>query len=407
MVDAIKKYYQSLSVNEWLLLFFWVVFPFDKHAAVFVLYALSLSVLVTFKKEKLKQRFIENKALLLLPLLYILFLIRFAIEGKFTSEVEKKISLLVVPVLFVIARFNWRLIYFRALKVYLFSSILSLLSCLAIATYNFIQFNDSTYFFYDKLAFIHAGHYAMMLCLAFSIALYFIVFQVNTQREKILYSFSTFILALGLLLLTSKASLLAMVLISVLFLGLYIHKTRNFARAILVFISFLILSLSGYIFFPVLKNRVDTFASALFSKPQYAESTDLRKEIWNSAIDLIEDSAVLGYGSAANDLLFESYSKKHTSYEFQKKYNAHNTFLQIMLSVGVVGFLLLISIVGKALYNALKAKDFILLSYLIVLIAAFSTESMLETEAGILFFSMFYCFFMSSKEVGEIEGGLA
>ena len=399
MVDALKKYYQSLSMNEWLLLLFLGVFPFDKHAAVFVLYALSLSVLVTFKKEKLKQRFIENKALLLLPLLYILFLIRFAIEGKFTSEVEKKISLLVVPVLFVIARFNWKVLYSKALKVYLVSSVLSLLLCFGLAFVNFFETKDSSYFFYDKFSLIHAGHYSMMLCLAFSIALYFVLFDNADKKQKILLAFCAIFLALGLFLLTAKAALISMFVIAFVFLACYIKQTRQWGKAAMVSLLFLLFSVASYFVLPEFKYRVDTFISSLQSNPKYADSTSLRKEIWSSASDLIAESPLLGYGSAANDLLFESYSKKHPSYEFQKKYNAHNTFLQITLSVGLAGLLLLIIIFLQAFYVAFKTNYFVFLSYLIILLAAFSTESMLETEAGILYFSMFYCLFMSRKEV--------
>ncbi|GEM_PF-2772693 len=402
MVDKLKKYYQSLSMNEWLLLLFLGVFPFDKHAAVFVLYALSLSVLITFKKEKLKDSFVENKALLLLPLLYILFLIRFAIEGKFTSEVEKKISLLVVPLLFVLARFNWKVLYSKALKVYLISSVLSLLLCFVLAFVNFLETKDSSYFFYDKFSLIHAGHYSMMLCLAFAIALYFLLFDNAGKKQKTLLAFCAIFLAFGLFLLTAKAALISMFVIAFVSLGRYIKQTRQWGKAILAITLFLGFSVSSYFILPELKYRVDTFVSSLRANPQYADSTSLRKEIWLSASDLICDKPLLGYGSEADNMLFSLYSTKHTSYEFQKRYNAHNTFLQITLSIGIVGLLVLIILFLKAFYFAFKENNYIFLSYLIILLAAFNTESMLETEAGILYFCFFYCLFMTSRKVSKI-----
>ena len=77
---------------------------------------------------------------------------------------------------------------------------------------------------------------------------------------------------------------------------------------------------------------------------------------------------------------------------YQKK-NFHNQYIQVFAELGVIGFLLLLLILGLNLKNALKNKDFIHIAFAILMISLFLTESFLWRQRGVVFFTLFYCLF--------------
>jgi O-antigen ligase len=77
---------------------------------------------------------------------------------------------------------------------------------------------------------------------------------------------------------------------------------------------------------------------------------------------------------------------------YQKK-NFHNQYIQVFAELGVVGFLILLLILGLNLKNALKNKDFVHIAFAILMISLFLTESFLWRQRGVVFFTLFYCLF--------------
>ena len=82
---------------------------------------------------------------------------------------------------------------------------------------------------------------------------------------------------------------------------------------------------------------------------------------------------------------------------YQKK-NFHNQYLQTFAELGVVGFILLLLILGVNLKNALKNKDFLHIAFAILMISLFLTESFLWRQTGALYFIIFYCLFNNNNE---------
>ena len=209
--------------------------------------------------------------------------------------------------------------------------------------------------------------------------------------------FSIMLLAVGILFLSAKASLIAIVVIALIFIGIYMKSTGQWKKGFLSLIIVAAIALLAYFSLPVLKERIDTFISSLKENPKYSDTTSSRKLIWKRAIDLIAEKPLAGYGGEANNALYASYETHAMPYELEKKYNAHNEFLQIALAIGVVGFILLLYLLVQGFYQSWKSRDLIFLAFLLIVSIGFATESMLETEAGIIYFCFFYCFLMLSK----------
>jgi hypothetical protein len=64
-----------------------------------------------------------------------------------------------------------------------------------------------------------------------------------------------------------------------------------------------------------------------------------------------------------------------------------------MLANGLLGLLVLMAILLSGLQNAIKTKNQILVVLLLISFVGFIFESMLETQAGIVFFVFFYLLF--------------
>ena len=93
----------------------------------------------------------------------------------------------------------------------------------------------------------------------------------------------------------------------------------------------------------------------------------------------------------ANDKLVEAYEREGLAGALRKKLNAHNQFLQTFIGTGIIGFiLLLLMTVGSLIYGFMK-KNYILALFSILMIFNFLVESMLQAQAGFVFFAFFFC----------------
>ena len=92
-------------------------------------------------------------------------------------------------------------------------------------------------------------------------------------------------------------------------------------------------------------------------------------------------------------VLQEQLKKDGYDFFFKKNYNTHNQYLQVFLDQGVFGFLLLMFFTFGMLYASLKQKNFIYALFLVVMILNFMTESILETQSGVIFFAFFNTIF--------------
>ena len=122
------------------------------------------------------------------------------------------------------------------------------------------------------------------------------------------------------------------------------------------------------------------------------ESTAVRILIWKESIKLIENNVIFGTSAGdANDKLIEAYKREGLEGALLKKLNAHNQFLQTFIGTGIIGFVLLfLMTLGALIYSFIK-KNYILSLFSILIIFNFLVESMLQAQAGFIFFAFFFC----------------
>ena len=73
--------------------------------------------------------------------------------------------------------------------------------------------------------------------------------------------------------------------------------------------------------------------------------------------------------------------------------NPHNQFLQTTISLGILGLLSLLAILISGFRIAIKKKNVLLFSFVLLISLHFLFESMLEQQAGVVFITLFYSLF--------------
>ena len=107
----------------------------------------------------------------------------------------------------------------------------------------------------------------------------------------------------------------------------------------------------------------------------------------NASYNKIEEKA-LGYNVFQGDETAEGYQKK----------NFHNQYIQVFAELGVFSFLILASMLVLLLSKGIQRKDFITISFAVLMISLFLTESFLWRQRGVVFFSLFYCLLLTQNK---------
>lgn len=122
----------------------------------------------------------------------------------------------------------------------------------------------------------------------------------------------------------------------------------------------------------------------------------IRLAIWQSAWLKIADSPLLGYGTGDSlRAMLDSYSKNNFKIGLENSFNAHNTYLELWLQLGIIGPLLFILSLFTEFASALK-RNVLLQCCAIIIIGLFSlSESVLLTYRGIALTC--FCLFLTNQ----------
>lgn len=375
--------------------------------------ALSLTsiALVVHNKQNLKFR--SDKILLL----FLLFFVTIAVGILYSSnqheanfDLEKKLSLFIFPViLFFSPPLSIKQIQ-MVLTGFVFSCLAFCIAALFISFLNYRSNGSADSFYYHELSKnigMHAGYLAMYLCFALAIILFEFP---SIIRKGVSFWQILFVSLCGVfvLLLSSRLQIGIMLLIFLSFIIYHFGLYKNWTKAVLYIGLICVLFFAIVIAFP--KNR-ERFKEAINYNNEYALNKkwgegQMRVLIWSSSFQIIKENLLFGVGTGdVQDRLDETYKKNDyvsLTYWENTRFNAHNQFLEIAIGSGLIGLALFLTLIFNITQAALKNKNMLLLSFLAVFILSALTESVLERQNGVVFFSFFSSFlifkYRSSKE---------
>ena len=399
MFRKLKQAYPQFAYNFPLLLAF--LLPFGINLSIFIV----LWSLCFFMFDDVKggmKKVLSNKwSWVLIGFLVLHTVAYFSSTNKSeaATSIEIKLSFLAFPILFFASNFNEMQVK-KTVISFVSGCFLVCLIYLFRAGFLFF-FQDFNAFFYTEFTyFMHPSYFAMYLILALLIImLYYHQWLGHLSNLNVKIGFLSVVFVVCIVLASSKMGLLTAVLIlpSTLLALWYKagYKKSIVALVLLMVIGFAVMYKLFPDYFGRIKTAINVSSSVETIDKTSAESTAVRILIWEEAIKIIKQHWLLGTTPGdANDELYKAYKLNGMTGALKKNLNAHNQYLQTFIGTGIIGFLLLCAMtLGTMIYGFLK-KNTILILFSLLIILNFLVESMLQAQAGFIFFVFFLCLFL-------------
>ncbi len=122
-----------------------------------------------------------------------------------------------------------------------------------------------------------------------------------------------------------------------------------------------------------------------------------RIEFWRASVGIIKKNVWTGVGTGDTKQAFaEQYTVMNSRLDVQHRLRAHNQYLTMWLTYGVLGFLLFVLMIVSPLLNS-GWRNTLHTSFIVIAALSFLTEDTLESQAGVMFFAFFYVFLLLPK----------
>jgi O-antigen ligase len=320
-------------------------------------------------------------------------------KAEALSSIEIKLPFIFLPLL--IFTSNFKELQLKKIVISFVSGCLILaFMCFLRAVYMYYVMNANAFFYSEFTYFLHPSYFAMYFVFAqLIVMLYYKTWLSHLKYLNLKIGFISLGFLVSIFLSSSKMGLIAA--FTVLPITLFVLLiNRGYKKSVFVLLVGLI-AITGmtYKLFPSPFQRLQTAFTVTTSTESIdlsaTESTAVRILIWRQAIDIIKENVVFGTTPGdANDALYQSYQKNGLTGATKKKLNAHNQFLQTFIGTGILGFILLsLMTVGAIIFGFLK-KNYALILFSSLIVLNFLVESMLQAQAGFIFFTFFLCFLL-------------
>jgi len=271
-----------------------------------------------------------------------------------------------------------------------------LTSLLLLAHAAFVFFFDNTSIFYSSnmTAFMHIT--PAYLSMYFVFMNVFLLHSILNHKMRLLHSIINLVLialfTLMILLLSVRTEMLALLVAFVLQVMRHFLSQNKLWQGIAaaLLIGIVLIGISWIL--PFSRARIvetEQQWNKAYSNDNPTSITE-RKVIWQTAAELIMHRPLIGVGTGdVQDDLYDAYRANNLKWPLEDKLNAHNQFLQTSLALGVIGFVALVLLFGCGLKLSIAALHDVYFLFLLTFILSSITESMFETESGVVFFGLF------------------
>lgn len=236
---------------------------------------------------------------------------------------------------------------------------------------------------------LHPSYFALYLSLAIAA---WCLLPINAWVPRSLSVGVLVVLNLGVVLSASK---IGWVLLGPLLVALVVLVRRNaFLRgALLGMMAFAALGVVVLVMVsPYARDRVQEMLRAGSEQehdPNATTSSAVRWLTWGTAWELFQEQPFLGTGTGdIKDELVAAYGTKGYTGAAERRLNAHNQYLQSAACLGILGLLLLLAMVLVPLFMG-RPRDALFILFMILVALNWLVESMLEVQAGAVFFAVF------------------
>ena len=305
------------------------------------------------------------------------------------NDVLLKISIFLLPLFMMSTSFISGQKRFQILKIFALLMMLMAASDLILSFLDYNESGSSKVFFYVGLTHFlpRQPHYVSWY---YSMALFISLYQIlRGSNKKLLWALGAGLLLVSLILLTSRAFYIAFTFVFIVSVVKAFRSSILSKQTLRVVILALGLFIIGIISIPNTSSRIidakNEVKSLMGTSSKY---TNPRVHLWEHGVQLIVENPLLGLGVGdAREALTKTFEEIRPNF-FRYNFNFHNQYLQSWAEVGILGVLLLIFLMIRPFSQ--KDQHPLFLIFLGLTLIGFLTESMLERQAGVLFFAFMY-----------------
>jgi len=207
-------------------------------------------------------------------------------------------------------------------------------------------------------------------------------------------------------LLASRLSIIMLYFTGISFLFIYLFHKKQW-KTLLTSGGIIILGLISFISFP--SNTLNRFKAISNTEYNYENTNpinhhnnapktenwnglNIRFAIWTCALEKWKERPLIGFGSGdVQQALRDQYTANKFHKGLDENYNTHNQYLDFGLSFGLIGLIVLLSILILPGIHAFKTENYLYIAFVLLFATSMLTENMLNRNMGIVFYSLLNC----------------
>lgn len=379
-----------------------IVMPLNDVLIVFSFSITLLLSLVLFFLERNNTK--DSNKVLLPSILFIMSVLSlFYVEdiNNGLQKIIKNLALILVPACFYFGNFNQKIIS-QGKKVFLYSWVLFCIVSLIFLLYNWFELSNQRHFYNFIQTSMH-HNYMPQDAMYINTALVFMLFSKTKSWLKISIS----LLFLSVIILFGVR--LGLIIFGIVFVIYFFMNFRKLFSLKNIIITSLIFCLSIFLvnsnsytkdkFYDSLsKLGINKTSDQVSDIGEEYHNISLRTKIWSTSYQLIQEQPILGYGAGMEkEILFERNKKKKFDIPM---FHSHNQFLSVTIQYGIIGLIFFFLILSVLVKNSLNHIHYFLIC--LIMISSMITDSYLDVQQGIFYFSFFASLIFSDNKKNQI-----
>lgn len=392
------------KISYYLLAAFLIALPFEHFYSEILLSYFAIHTLIHLKKNRLPS--LKNKTVWIISSLFFLNLLmisysNYPLEGF--KNVDHQLGILLFPLALSVTNLDVDKYRISLLKIFA-------ITCTITIVYLYIHAFHVIHYFHFPLVTIfsksfinqnfsapielHSTYLSMYVALSISIFL-FLFFQ-NPELKNTKNILFSAVLFAGLIQLSSRSVFIATFLIMIIAIpALLLHRKKRLHFSIVSLLVFMVVIFAITNIDSLRKRYVHDLEDDLSQTAITPDLTETRMKRWVLELQLIKQSPWIGYGSGSEkQVLMDKYFEEKFYRSYLVELNAHNQYFSFLITSGIVGLLLYLYVLFYGFSKAIKRRDFLLLSFLILIAVVSVSENILDVNKGIFFYSFFSSLFL-------------
>lgn len=238
-----------------------------------------------------------------------------------------------------------------------------------------------------------------------SFAAFYLVF---TNRNKLFSFFYFSILLIGIWLfifnglLGARMGIIVYFVMAALFAFYLIFKLRRLWLSVSLILAVIALPIITYYSISSVRMRTNEIAFEINNYKNggdpSGQSIAQRFVFWKIALDIFKTSPIIGIGTGDIKQAYKDYYASHPGLIDEKfQHRAHNQYLTILFTFGILGFLIFIYGIVSPMFYERKLFDYFYVVFIISFLLSMTMEDTIETQAGVTFYAFFNSLFLFSR----------